>query len=95
MLSHQEKSAYERYKLIIALLNEINDKKGLGLVAELVEKCVNYLETVVAAEVIAKTEKFRMEERQLAEEISRLDQRRRLSHEALISQLYIVNRYTF
>lgn len=94
--TRNETKAFERYKQIVDLLSEAEDKQGLTLVQELIEKCVNYVNKVVAMQKIRELRTHRAgAARDNIEETSPLDKARRLSHEALISQLRIVNRYLF
>ena len=96
MIMTESAKAFERYKQIADLLDEITDKKGLRLVQELVEKCANYVRITEEMEEFIKKHEIRdtpIEKYQ--QYFKSIDERKRLSHNALISQLSIVNRYLF
>lgn len=88
--------AFERYNQIVDILKEISDKKGLKLIQEIVEKAVNYIQiTIEMEQFITMKESLGESTRQYQDRFKNLDQRKRLTHNALISQLNIVNRYLF
>jgi len=88
--------AFERYELILNLLKNARDKMGLKLLTELINKALNYIETVARVERVMAIQKFRaQDEDEYKSEFTRLDQIRHIQHNALIDQLNIVNRYLF
>lgn len=94
--SKESPKAFERYQQIVDLLNSNNDKKGLKYVQDLVNKCREYVTVVANAERIGKLQRFRSQtSEEEREEYKRLDQLRRIIHNALIAQLKLVNRYIF
>jgi len=95
--SSESEEAFERYKLVVDLLSEIDDKKGLKLVRELIKYCIDYVQLVNDFETLGNLRKFRASNntRAEAEEYVQIDHLRKLKHEALLSQLQIVNRYLF
>ncbi len=96
MESKESEKALERYKLIVDLLTEINDKRGLSLVKELAEKCITYINLITSMELNIKILRFREASREEYQaSITNMDKNKRLAHNALISQLTIVNRYLF
>jgi len=96
MPKSEEIKAFERFELIVGLLREINDSRGLKLVHELVVKCSEYIQIVVVSEELMGLQRFRKQtDEDVMAEFRRLDILRRIKHNALISQLVIVNRYLF
>ena len=95
MESKKSEEAFERYKLVVDALIKIKDKRGIKLIDELIRLAIRYIEIVNTAEIVGKLQKWRMEEQEFKEKISNLDNLRRRAHDALISQLKIVNRYLF
>ena len=96
MESEASEKAFERYKQIVNLLKSIKNKKGLALVQELIEKCANYIKITNEMGVFIKVHQSREQDvEKYREQYRNIDQRKRLTHEALISQLNIVNRYLF
>lgn len=94
----QEAEAFERYNKIVDLLREFGDNRGLGLVRELVDKCVRYIDVTSIVEAHSKMLRSGRftggEDRLNLQRASEsLDMSRRTAHNALISQLIIVNRY--
>ena len=94
----QELQAFERYKIVVEILKELNDSRGLKLIQELVDKCARYIDIASIAEAHSKmlrSGNFAGGEGIL--DVQRasenLDRNRKLAHDALISQLIIVNRY--
>ncbi|MBS3152460.1 DUF3232 domain-containing protein [Candidatus Woesearchaeota archaeon] len=88
--------AYSRYKKIIDLLNLNNDQAGLKHVQQLLEICERYVVVVANVERIGIIHRFRTQtDEQEIEKFRNLDQLRKITHNALISQLKLVNRYLF
>lgn len=96
MVISEEDNAFERFELIVGILKDNNARTGLKLVQGLVVKCSEYIQIVVVSEEIMALQKFRKEtDMEVMEEFRRLDRLRKIKHDALISQLVIVNRYLF
>lgn len=91
----KEEEAYKRYLKVVNILKEENKKKILKLVHELVNKSVNYFDYVVRAEIRIEQIKYRLEGEDFRRELENIDKNRRLLHNALMSQLMIVNRTLF
>jgi hypothetical protein len=92
--------AYNRYEEILKILNSNSDERGLKLIKELLKKIFNYIENVTRFELFIKQKKYKLETEckdaeEYRETMQNLDNIRRLSHNALIDQLNIVNRYMF
>ena len=97
-----EGKALERYEKIVGILRQREDRTGLVLVNELIEKCVAYFEllSIIAAnrETIFKSEVRRMRsqlpeiprERLIAAEETRL-----ITHNEVIWKIEEVNAYLF
>ncbi len=94
--SKESKEAFDRYELILDFLNSKSDEKALRLIDELINKAARYIDIVNNYERIMQLQKFRAQyEEKITEEFKRLDDIRKIAHNALISQLKIVNRYLF
>lgn len=93
-MKNEVDKAYERYGLIQDLLKTAGDNKGLKLVDELIDKCKNYVIVTLKMEAgVKELEQRSVDIGEYKAEISRMDTNKRLAHNALISQLVIVNRY--
>ncbi len=88
------RSAYKRFEHVREVLKLNEDEKGMKLLEELVEKANNYVSSVVKV-AIPPRQLASMETWELQEKMTALDRSRRISHDALISQLTILNRYLF
>jgi len=77
-----------------ALLEKIKDDADkTSLVRDMIDSCANYVDTVVNMENAINVYRFRVEDpSELRVMIQRLDQTRRIVHNALISNVRIVDR---
>jgi hypothetical protein len=77
-----------------ALLAKIkNDPDQVSLVRDMIDSCANYVDTVVNMENMINIYRFRTEDpAELRVMIQRLDQTRRIVHNAVISNVRIVDR---
>lgn len=77
-----------------ALLAKIkNDPDQVSLVRDMIDSCTNYVDTVVNMENMINIYRFRTEDpAELRVMIQRLDQTRRIVHNAVISNVRIVDR---
>lgn len=77
-----------------ALLEKIKDDADkTSLVRDMIDSCANYVDTVVNMENAINVYRFRAEDpSELRVMIQRLDQTRRIVHNALISNVRIVDR---
>ncbi len=92
----ESKKAFERYEQIIKLLKENEDIRGLNLVKDLVKLCIDYVELRLNFERLMEMQKFRKQnDEEVLEEFIRLGNLRKIKHNAMMSQLKIVNRYLF
>ncbi len=93
----ESEKAFERYKEIIGFLNAEEDKQGIKLVDELIKKALNYLNNLSRIRTLETIEVFRrdLDRQSYNAELENLDRVRKISHDALISQVKIVNRYLF
>ena len=92
----KEEKAFDKYKQVVDELTKREDKKGLQLVKELVEKCLNYIRITVEMETTIKILRFReISEEELKATVSNMDMNKSKAHDLLISQLHLVNRYIF
>lgn len=98
--SRECKEAYDRYEIISNLLE--NDENGRKLLKALIVSVINYVDIVVKMEEFMDSQrrvneenKFKMDEDEYKEKINSFDSRRRMKHEALISNLNALNRYLF
>lgn len=92
--------AYHRYEIISNLLK--NDENGKKLLKALILSIINYVDVVVKMEEFMDLQrrtdeenKFKMDEDEYKEKVTSFDSRRRIKHEALISNLNALNRYLF
>lgn len=69
------------------------DNKAKSLIAETLDCANRYVQAVNAAERGMKNARFRLETNEYQKFVVQLDQRRRVAHDALISQLNVTNRY--
>ncbi len=83
----------KRIDEIIALLKHKNDDKGMNLLLDTLNKAVDYVSVVTKMEIQMKTQKFRLEVEDYQDLVMSLDKKRTMSHEALISNCTIFNRY--
>ena len=95
MSQTEEERAYHRYALIKGLLHGRGDELGLGLLDELVQKASRYVSVVITKEDFDIINRFRMDPKSFKEASVRADVGRRISHDTLIDQLKITNRYLF
>jgi len=95
MEKREEAEAWERYDLILNIVNKYGGKKKevFGrLIQELVAKCAEYIKTVRTMVSFTQIERFRLEPEEYQAGLTERDSRRRAAHNALIAQLHIVNR---
>ena len=95
MLTEQEQKAYNRYQQIKEILEEHKDKVGLKLLKELIDKVTGYVSHVVGMAKRIETARFRLDQERYIQLATNLDEVRGIKHNALISQLKILNRYLF
>ncbi len=97
--TRDEKVAFDRYDKAVSILMQLDNQRGIKLVKELVTKCINYINITAVAEAEVRSMKSGInvgeDRRNVQAATERLDQMRKLAHEALISQLMVVNRYLF
>ncbi len=95
----EEKKALERYELIVSILKNNNDRRGLVLIQELIEKCVIYFDTLVMISADSKLREI-LPKRQESEPIPRerlaaMEGMRSSKHNDVISKIEEVNIYLF
>lgn len=88
-----EGNELKRFEEIIDLVD--GDEVALRLLEGLLEKAERYFSSVVKMESRLKMERFRLDPDQLRELTENLDQNRHMAHNALLSDLHILNRYLF
>lgn len=86
-------AAMERLEKVIRLAGE--DEVAMSLLDKLLDSAERYFGTVVKMEARLKMARFRMDGDELRELVQTLDRNRHLAHEALLSNLHILNRYLF
>lgn len=95
-LSREEQKAFDRYRQIINLLLEMNDRRGLKLISELINKANSYIRTVTQIETHIKILELKdVSSEEYRTSVSNMDRNRKIAHNVLMSQLTIVNRYLF
>lgn len=87
---HVEK-AKKRYKEITSLIK--GDAMANSLLKALVHSVSEYVEIVTNRGAVKQVQRFRLEEGEYDSLVYNLDVRRTVSHDALISDLKILNRY--
>ncbi|HLC22726.1 MAG TPA: DUF3232 domain-containing protein [Candidatus Nanoarchaeia archaeon] len=95
MTNPEEENALERYRLIITIVGEYaNEKKGMyiKLISDLVSYCAEYVRIIIEVEAFTQFGRHALETKVYQKEMIEYDKRRKIAHEALLSQLYIVNR---
>lgn len=85
--------ALERVELIKKVI--ASDGRAMQLVGDVIRCANSYIQSVNTMERSMKSAQFRMETDQYQRLVMQLDQRRRILHDALLSQLNITNRYLF
>ena len=95
--TRDEEKAFERYQQIISLLNKAEDREGIALVQDLINKCIEYFEIIgiLSSSEALKTglSKVRRSLEAISEKrISAAEGLRSDKHNAAISQLEKVNR---
>ena len=93
-LNKNYQAAYERFSEVKETLEFAEDERGLKLLNELVNKVTEYIRSVTRMELI-KAQMFRLNDEQLGETLMQRDYNRKMSHEAVISQLTAMNRFLF
>lgn len=88
----ESEKAYDRFMGVKSLLEDRKDKKGLYLLEELIKYAGDYVKIVTKLESI---DAGQYQNREDKEKIRAIDLRKKIKHDALISQLTIVNRYLF
>lgn len=78
--------------LIEVLKQEKNAERQIEYVLGMVDAAVNYARSIVIMETRMKSLKFRLEPAEYQVEVEAMDKKRRLTHNAFISKLDIVNR---
>lgn len=88
-------NAYERYEIILNLLEEKEDKIGKKMLNDLIKSILNYMEIVIMHIRMGKILKFRLEDKEYNQRMEEIGYRRTVSHNKLISDLHSLNRYLF
>ena len=97
-MKKEEKEALERYEIILLKIQESKSPKKeiyKSFVAELVKKCIEYTLIITREKRFTETQRSRLEPEIYQEKLIEIDTKRRLAHNALLSQLKIVNRNLF
>jgi hypothetical protein len=83
----------KRVEIILAAVED--DKKARLVIENVLKSAVSYVEKIFTAETTLSLQQNRLEGEELRLVKERLDGNRRISHNALISDLRIANRYLF
>ncbi len=94
-MSKEAEKAFERYTQILKVLNEEKDQKGLKFLEDLINKCTEYFRIIAEQKTLKLREDKFATRKDFAEEYGSLDELRTILHNALISQIKILNRYLF
>lgn len=86
-----EEGTMDRYSKVVQIISK--DEVAVRLLEGLVDAASRYFERVIQMENRLATARFRLEGEELRSLTEDLDRSRRFSHEALISDLHIFNRY--
>ncbi|GEM_PF-2358972 len=88
-------NARKRYDFFVKFLEKQKDEGGLELLNDLIKNCKNYVHAVV--QNFLKSEELKNatpgQKMIIRMDISSLDEARRISHNALISRIEMINRY--
>lgn len=97
-MTTEEDRAWERYRHILEIIERYagpEKKTYLTLVYGLLSKCVDYVKMVIEFEALERFGRYELDGDIYKKEIASLDTSRRIAHDALISDLHIVNRALF
>lgn len=83
--------ALKRFEEVVNIIAE--DEVAVSLTEKMLESAQRYFAKVVEMESRLKMARFRLEGEELRDLTQLLDKNRRMAHEALISNLHILNRY--
>jgi hypothetical protein len=86
-------AAMDRLEKVIRLAGD--DELAMSLLEKLLDSAERYFGTVVKMEVRLKMAKFRLDGDEYRALVQTLDHNRHLAHEALLANLYTLNRYLF
>jgi len=96
MNKKEVKKAYRRYLEIVSLLRTNEDDKGLRLLDELIRYCKEYFNLILSEEESLKIIRYKeYEEDKIKKAESEWENRRRRTHDMVITQLKVFNRYLF
>ncbi len=93
MLSTEANEAFERYMLIVKMLTEAQDEKGLSLVRGLTSKCAEYFKIIVEQVSLKEKRKKFPSKTGFLKDFNQLEELRNTLHIYLLQEIRVVNKY--